>query len=192
VPGRILGAESAVREIQLREAMLRDAGAVARVSVDSWRSTYRGLLPDELLARLSYDQRADNFRRELRAPDRPFAYVAEDRGRVVGYAMAGRERDSDPVYTGELYALYILQHYQGRGIGRSLMSAVATRLAADERHAMLVWVLSNNPARGFYESLGGKYLRARPLDLGGAVVEEVAYGWPDTIKLRTLTPPRPQ
>jgi len=175
-----------VREIQLREAMLRDAGAVARVSVDTWRSAYQGLLPDDVLSGLSYDRRAENFRRTLRAPDRPFAFVAEDRGHVVGYAMAGRERDLDPVYTGELYALYILDRYQNRGIGRSLISAVATRLAADDRHAMLVWVLSNNPARGFYESLGGKLLRSRPLELGGIVLEEVAYGWADTIKLRTL------
>ncbi len=48
---------------------------------------------------------------------------------------------------------------------------------------MLVWVLEQNPARGFYEHLGGVDLRAKPIQIGGKDLVEVAYGWRD---LRTL------
>lgn len=171
-------------EIELREATERDAMGVARVSVDTWRSAYQGLLPGEVLDRLSYEQREENYRRTLLEPDHPFAFVAIDRGRVVGYAMGGPERTRDPIYSGELYAIYIMERYQGRGIGRRMVRLAANRLTEQNRHSLLVWVLANNPARGFYEGLGGKVLRGRPLDLSGTVVEEVAYGWADTIKLR--------
>jgi hypothetical protein len=34
-----------------------DAEAIARVHVDSWRTTYQGILPDEVLAGLSVERR---------------------------------------------------------------------------------------------------------------------------------------
>ena len=43
---------------------------------------------------------------------------------------------------------------------------------------MLLWVLATNPARGFYEHLGGLYLREQPLTLGTTTLYEVAYAWP--------------
>jgi hypothetical protein len=46
---------------------------------------------------------------------------------------------------------------------------------------MLVWVLRDNrAARGFYEHLGGVYVREHALDFGaGFEVMEVSYGWDD-------------
>lgn len=48
---------------------------------------------------------------------------------------------------------------------------------------MLVWVLAENPFRRFYEALGGQYVRTEQFELGGAMLDEVAYGWRD---IRTL------
>lgn len=38
--------------LSIRESVLGDAEAIARVSVESWRTSYRGTLPDSLLAGL--------------------------------------------------------------------------------------------------------------------------------------------
>jgi hypothetical protein len=44
--------------------------------------------------------------------------------------------------------------------------------------SLLAWVLaSNNPSRRFYEAVGGKMLGSRKIEIGGARLEEVAYGW---------------
>jgi hypothetical protein len=40
-------------------------------------------------------------------------------------------------------------------------------------------VLKNNPACGFYEWLGGQFLREKQIKIGGADLLEVAYGWAD-------------
>lgn len=38
-----------------RKAALEDAPGIANVHVDSWRSTYKGIVPDTYLASLSYE-----------------------------------------------------------------------------------------------------------------------------------------
>jgi len=43
--------------VMIRQASLDDVPAIARVHVDTWRTTYRGLLPDEHLTRLTYEGR---------------------------------------------------------------------------------------------------------------------------------------
>src|SRR5665213_1554517 len=40
-------------------------------------------------------------------------------------------------------------------------------------------VLLNNPARFFYERLGGKQVMYRPIPVAGQPVEAIAYGWRD-------------
>jgi hypothetical protein len=48
---------------------------------------------------------------------------------------------------------------------------------------MLVWVLADNPSRRFYEALGGAPVRTQHIEFGGTLLEEIAYGWRDTIVL---------
>jgi hypothetical protein len=43
--------------------------------------------------------------------------------------------------------------------------------------SLLVWVLADNPARKFYEALGGQYVYDKQVSIGNARLVEVAYGW---------------
>jgi hypothetical protein len=63
---------------------------------------------------------------------------------------------------------------------------VAQGLAAKGRHSMLAWVLAENPSRPFYEAMGGKLLGTQEIEIGGATLEEVAYGWDGAQKLAAL------
>ena len=178
----------------VREAHPTDAAGIARVHVDTWRATYRGIVPDDHLDSLTYEARERFWARTLerlaahRAAGEAHPgglFVAEAPGRgVVGFAACGREATGDPQYPGELYAIYVLDAWQGQGLGRRLARAVADRLAAAGLHAMLVWVLADNPMRRFYEALGGRLLREKQVEIGGVALDEIAYGWPDTAALR--------
>jgi hypothetical protein len=42
---------------------------------------------------------------------------------------------------------------------------------------MAVWVLALNPAKKFYERLGGKVIGQKQIERGGQTFTEVAYGW---------------
>ena len=171
--------------MRIREARPTDVPAIARVHVDSWRTTYRGIVPDEALAGLSYAEREAMWTKIFTDTTvRGFRYVAEDdTGEIVGFAAGGPEPSGDPQYTGQLYAVYLLEASQGQGVGRQLVEAVARDLAHHGFGAMLVWVLAANPARRFYEALGGHQLRTRVETIGGVELEEVAYGWPDITML---------
>src|ERR671915_1826075 len=163
----------------IREAQIADAAAIAKVHVDSWRTTYAGTLPEEFLARFSYGQRERQWRSSL-SNRSEFIYVAYDAGgEITGFASGGSERSGDPIYRGELYTVYLLEQYQRKGTGRQLISWVAKRLLQEGIESMLVWVLAENSSRRFYETLGARLLREKNITIGGVEVVEVAYGWQD-------------
>ncbi|QUL99425.1 MAG: GNAT family N-acetyltransferase [Candidatus Fermentithermobacillus carboniphilus] len=184
----------------VRRATIGDLDGLVRVHVDTWKTTYKGILPDEFLDRLTYAGRRDQWVRILSGPDMKYLFVAEDESgfpgtnvecasKVVGFASGGPNRDKDGQYKGEVYAIYILKDYQGKGLGRSLFTRVSGALLEDGFDSIKVWVLTDNAAaRRFYEALGGKLVESRYIKIGGASYEEVAYGWPDARILARFTP----
>ena len=108
-----------VKSIRIREAKLDDAGAIARVHVASWRTTYTGLVTNAYLAGIDVREREGRWRSILDPASQTFTLVAEtEEGELVGFAGDGPERTDDKVYRGELQALYLLESYQRRGIGQ--------------------------------------------------------------------------
>ena len=167
--------------MHIREARVADAPAIARVHVDSWRTTYPGIVSDEHLASLDVAEREDRWRGILGRAGDDFTYVATtDAGEIVGFAGGGPERSGDQVYRGELFGIYLLEAYQRQGTGRRLIEVTARRLIEAGMRSMLIWVLTENmPARRFYEALGGEYVREQGITIGGVEIAEVAYGWTD-------------
>ncbi|MDN4607857.1 GNAT family N-acetyltransferase [Sporosarcina highlanderae] len=167
--------------MRIREAILEDAEAIARVHVDSWRTTYNGIVSDAYLQQLSYEQRAENWRRGI---GRNALVVAEDEsGKIVGFATGGKERTGNYGVDGELYAIYLLQEVQGQGIGKRLTKEIARNLKNQGFSSMLVWVLELNPSKNFYKSLGGKPLAETMIEIGGENFNEIAYYWEDIGKI---------
>jgi ribosomal protein S18 acetylase RimI-like enzyme len=161
----------------VRPAELDDAEGIAQVHVATWRSAYRGLLPEDFLASLSEANYAERWKRVIGEGLSRVYVVDEDEG-IAGFASGGRERAGEMGYAGELYALYVLEGAQRRGHGRELVRAVAGALREMALPDMIVWVLRDNPtARRFYERLGGRYVRSQPITIGTATLEEVSYGW---------------
>ncbi len=129
---------------------------------------------------------ADDFRTHLFGP-RPLAeaILAEVEGMAVGFAIYfmtfSTFRGRPGTYVEDLY---VRSDHRGRGIGKALLSRVASTAAARGgcrlEWSVLKW---NTPAIGFYEALG-----ARPLDawtvyrLDGAPFDRL-------VQLTPLTPP---
>jgi ribosomal protein S18 acetylase RimI-like enzyme len=166
--------------MQIREATLSDAAGIARVHVDTWRSAYREIVPDAVLDELSYEQKTEFWERVLAPTNPTFAYVAEDPAtqQIVGFVSGGPAMDKkDMLYKGELFTLYILDAYQRRGLGQRLFFRTVERLIEMGLTSMLIWVLAENPARRFYEALGGQHVKTQPYEVGGITLQEVGYGW---------------
>jgi len=167
----------------LREASLKDVPMIARVHVDTWRTTYHGIVPEEYLAQLSYEKRERGWEEILSSAKDggQFTYVALDTsGEIFGFANGGLERSGNSIYKGEINAIYILKTHQRLGIGRRLFMTVVERLAQADIHSVLVWVLADNSACRFYEALGGQKVYEKQIERGSTQLNEVAYGWTDT------------
>ena len=166
----------------IRRASVDDAAAIAHVHVDSWRTTYAGIVPDAYLASLDVTLRARFWREWLGSE--ALVQVAEMQGQIVGFAHGGRTRELVEACDAELYAIYLLKDAQNRGIGAALLQSMATALLERNFKSMAVWVLEQNRSRGFYQKTGARLATSRVIDVGGAKLMEVAYAWAD---LKALT-----
>jgi uncharacterized protein (DUF952 family)/ribosomal protein S18 acetylase RimI-like enzyme len=171
-------------DVLIRPAGEPDIPGIAKVHVDAWRETYKGIVPDGYLAGLSYEKREQSWQRILNSPgDRADLVAVDPAHGVVGFASATGDLGPTGTRSAELRAIYVLRSHQRMGIGGRLVSAVAKKLGALGYRPVVVWVLKDNPSCAFYEALGGKLLGSKEIDIGSATLLEVQYGWDDIREL---------
>lgn len=165
--------------MKIRKAELIDAGGIAKVHVDSWRTTYGNILSEWYLSQLSVEGRKNNWEWTFKNLNKEeVIYVGlDDEESIVGFACGGQSRDKDFEYDGELYAIYLLREYQGQGYGKKLFKAVVDSLQNNGYESMMVWVLQGNPAISFYTAMGGKLIGQKEITIGADKHIELAYGW---------------
>jgi ribosomal protein S18 acetylase RimI-like enzyme len=146
--------------LTVRAARPEDAGEIVRINVHGWQRAYAGIVPDDVLAGMDIDGRADRFRTRLAEPGAFEVLVAVEGDATVGYVAAGPYRigQRDDVLhreVGEVVAIYVDPPSWGTGAGRTLMDAALARLAARGFRSVRLWVLvDNRQARRFYERAG--------------------------------------
>lgn len=166
--------------MHVRPASKHDIPAISRVHVESWRTAYRGIIPDAFLDGLSYQKHEERHHRYMSKPDTLYFVAESAAAEIIGFLMGGRERTGDPQYTGEIYAIYLLHDHRRQGTGSALVAHWAEGLQRTGITSAMVWVLANNtPAIRFYQQTGGKYLREQTIEIGGVSLKEHAYGWDD-------------
>jgi GNAT superfamily N-acetyltransferase len=167
--------------VGIRSAQPGDVEALARVHVASWRWAYRGIMPDEVLDSLSWQERRDRWREWVgdAEPDMHTWVVTaqqpDDLSTVVGFASWGPSRDDDTgPEVAELYAIYLAEPWSRRGLGTRLLRAGLDELAARFTR-LAVWVLQDNVgARAFYMHCGLLPDGAqKTLEIGGRALVEV-------------------
>lgn len=168
--------------VTLRPGRPADAAAIACVHVETWRNAYAGLVPDAYLVGMTEARQAVQWDAELRRrPGGERVLVAETLGpdgrEIVGFGSCGRARGGP--CPGEVYTLYVASDWQGRGIGRRLLTGLFRVLVGHSLNGAVIWVLSANPARYFYEAMGGQRAAERHEAFVGVELEETAYAWPN-------------
>ncbi|TES52859.1 GNAT family N-acetyltransferase [Halalkalibacterium halodurans] len=164
----------------IRHARKEDAAGIARVHVDSWRTTYDGIIKQPFLKSLSYEEKEKRWQDYFsQPPENTVLYVAEKDDQIVGFISGGPVRDGVEGAAGELYAVYILEEYQRRGIGQRLLAALVQELKARKLNNLFVWVLKDNPSASFYRKLGAKEWKEASFELAGQSLAEIGLLWDD-------------
>ncbi|MFH8253265.1 GNAT family N-acetyltransferase [Microbacterium sp. B2969] len=139
-------------EFVVRRAEPADARAMAKVVVECWRETYRGLMSDATLDDPGLLPRREQFwTAVLTDPQysQNVARVASHESALVGVAMSGPPLEAADEHR-QLYLLYVYAAFHGSGVGAQLLDAVI-----DPEASALLWVADPNPrAQAFYRKHG--------------------------------------
>jgi GNAT superfamily N-acetyltransferase len=169
--------------LMIRPARLTDAPAIARIHADTWRTTYRSIVPDDYLDNIDSVFKVSIYEKRLAEPG-AFYFVAEyEKAGIVGFLNGGPTRSPNLPFQAELYAIYVLATHQNKRIGSLLTEALVHGLRDASMNSLLVWVLTDNPYRRFYEKLGGRQVAKKLETVGGKSLEETAFAWDDLCKL---------
>ena len=163
--------------INIRSAIKTDTQAIAEVYVDTWRSTYAGTLPDQVLVNMNPEKLMISFARALKHQGEMFLVAEDTEIGIIGMGSAGGNRDQHSKYKGEVYTLYVLPDFQNMGVGESLLAGLFDELTKSGINSALIWVLALNPSRYFYEVMGGERVGDRDERLWGTTLKEFGYGW---------------
>ena len=171
--------------VTVRAATVDDAVAIARVRVESWRSTYKGMIPQAYLDGMSVEASAALWDKALAAANhRTHTFVAEDPDGIVGFSSGVLLTEPKQGFVSELAAIYLRPAYQRNGLGRRLVGVVAEALVAQGATNMIVWVIAANAqARKFYAALGAELVIEQPFQWDGMDLLEAGYGWNDLAAL---------
>jgi len=160
----------------VRPATSADAEAIGRVQVETWRTAYARLLPQETIDTFDVGERQTLWRDGLGRTPRPgsatFVALVEDE--IVGFATVGASYSEDG--TGELYAIYVEPSSWGNGAGRALIERSEASLRESGFPEALLWVLEGNErAERFYRAAGWQRDGEKEDVFQGATVTELRY-----------------
>jgi GNAT superfamily N-acetyltransferase len=181
--------------IEVRDADIDDADAIATAHIDGWRAGYRGVVPDEYLDAEEFaSSRRDRWRSwSWQQIPQSRLFVVTLQGRVVGFGHAGPEQvvahgiespESEPgdgdEARGEIYGFYLHPTAWGSGGAGALMSRCEEFLRDEGFTSATLWVLRDNPrARAFYEKAGwqatGKESLFTPSEPPGSSLPKVSF-----------------
>lgn len=163
--------------MKLRLATIDDALSIARVQVDSWRTTYKGIIPNDFLNNLSYEHRTELWKKNIAREDNYVVVAENNEGQIIGFADAWKRETNLEENSGDLTSIYLLDEYQGQGIGKKLLKELFEHFKESGYKKIFVEVLEENKTRYFYEYYGAKLVREVQIKIGGKLLNELVYEW---------------
>jgi GNAT superfamily N-acetyltransferase len=164
-------------QLRISHASYDDLPEVSEIHVTSWKQTYVGQVPQTYLDNLDVARRLRAWQEQFPNRDVSGLLIAKVNNTAAGFVCFGRARDQDRQEWGEIYAIYVLKEYWGRGVGYALYKTACAGLQEKGFQRAYLWVLdTNDNANGAYGRWGGVVERDRLKDhaIGGQPVKEVS------------------
>jgi 3-deoxy-manno-octulosonate cytidylyltransferase (CMP-KDO synthetase) len=164
-------------DVNIREASIADVPNVAKVHVESWQRSFKGLAPDDYLNSLSIERRRKVFAGRLEEPTYQMLVVDKPEEGVVGFIDFGEPDFENYGYDARVYSFYLLPEFQRLGLGELLFERCFRAMAASGFESMCLDTLEMSPYRRFYEKHGGEIVARDSHKLGDTEYPTVIYGW---------------
>lgn len=138
-------------DIKIRKALEKDCKLLSRIKHKVWLTTYRGIYDDSELDDYDYSYHENKFKNKIDE-----LYVVINNEDIIGYFSFGIPRHEYLDYEYCINSLYILNEYQGKGIGRYIFEYIDKY--CDDNNILKFFVNCNkynDKALGFYLKMGG-------------------------------------
>ena len=163
--------------MQIRQAKAEDAAGIAKVHVDSWRSTYKDIMPAEFLRSLSYGNRTDLWKNNIAVKEDYVVVAVTDEGTILGFGTASKRATNTVEKSGDLTSIYLLEEYKGQGIGKMLLKELFLHFKQLDYERIFVEVLEANETKYFYEYYGAELIKTVDIKIEGNILKELIYEW---------------
>ena len=138
-----------VRDLR-SEAAGNDADFLAHIMISAWRSGFRGILEDSIIAKYTNFPDVKSMFSQILASNIGTMYLATLDGKPMGL-LYWLEEQGDA----RIEALLSIPEAWGKGVGAALMERALADIKAAGYSVVHVWPFADNPrARRFYEKQG--------------------------------------
>lgn len=150
----------------IARATAEDILMVEEVRYKVWRTAYPAVAPDYISVEDVDEIFADQTeaiaqgRNALKDPLRNI-YVVKDEDKVVGFSIAVKDSEHE----GRLRSIYLLEEFQGKGIGKELLRETLEWLEPEKRDIRLEVVETNQHAISLYSKFGFVVARKFPPEI---------------------------
>lgn len=156
----------------IRDGIKEDCEKIAVLKIDNWRKTYSKIFPEDFLNNLNLDKEKEKYLNNLKNKN---VIIYEKEKEPIAYCYYG-ENTKYKDYQGEVFALYVKNNCQERGIGTKLLQYAIKDLANKSKKIFLWCAKENTRAISFYQKNGFKIIGEEIENIGGKNVEKVALG----------------
>lgn len=178
-------------EFSIRPATQDDIPDLARIHIQGWHGAYGGIVNSAALKTPTLDERIRQWNEWIHLEDSGALLAVSENGEAAGFASYGRLKTPPPgsspirpLYSGEIYGLYLLPDYYRQGIGTALLKEAARKLREMRHKSLCLWTLEKNKRSvSFYNKMGGERCGKHDIEIGSDRVREVCFGWRDTAVL---------
>jgi len=166
-------------EIEVRPATQRDAKVIAEIQASASQAAFKALFPGEAMPEFDSLKKSQAYWREAIEYSEPQVQVAVADGKLVGFVGYDRSRDpKTPPTMGEIWAIFALPDYWGKGVGLALWDAAREGLMDEGCTKVSAWVpLGYERALRFHDMAGFKreMTSIKTVPLGTVKIEEIRF-----------------
>jgi ribosomal protein S18 acetylase RimI-like enzyme len=158
--------------IKIEKAKVEDALGIAIVNVYTWKTQYNKIIDENVIdSRIKNVENSCNKIKERIAEDGNYL-VAKIDNTVVGFCRYSCSEKEEYKGYGEINAIYVLEGFQGRKIGKKLFEEAKNELKKIGYNKFVIVCLKENPSIKFYKHMGGKIVKEFENDIHGCRVDE--------------------
>ncbi len=158
-------------KIIITKATQEDAESIITININSWKTTYKNILPDDILNNL--DSKKETAITKCKNKIQEYV-VCKYNNKIIGFARYGPNKKNYSKDYAEVYALYVKDNFQKKKVGSSILNYIFNNLKNNYKY-VLISTLKSNKANLFYKKVGGTFQKEIPLVIENTTYKENLY-----------------